>query len=798
MNGFAIRHCAVVALAISLSCKRAPTREVRDPPSAETSRATPVVAPSGSVLDLVHDIDRCAIGHLGVLLDFGEPALRADLGPDVDSPSRRGRKSQDVPPADSVRPERISTHANRSTSKTTAPPDAWVEHDGASWLQTRSRVITSSFYWPAVASESQDAGVYVEGRLRGVAARGAVVAIDGKTIGAFSLKKAADRTPILRSAAPLTLATGGHELTIRFVGASRASEPLAELDWVHVGTGQPIESYSAPTLADALHEVTLGGLSLRALSLRAPGFVRCSSFIPANATLEASLSIEGVGDADVEARLVRDRRPDIVLGAAHVGGGNEWLPWSVPIAGLEGSGALSAIELSARRASKGARVVFGAPRVVVSGASTAMPPPTARSAVLVVLGTTSTRSLAPWGGMHSVPELSRIAATGVTFTANRASSSLVSAVVGSMLTGLSPPLEALVDPGARLPKGPTTVEDACRQAGIATAMFTANPTTGSAFGFNRGWDTFVEHSPVDDVPATRVFDEAATWIDTHKNSRFLVVLHARGGHPPWDVTLEDLKNMAPEGYFGAIEAGRAAEALRKARKHSARLKDDDRTRAWALYDHAVDVHDEGLGRLLSSVQGTGADDSTILIITSDVATSEALPIPFLDTDGLDEPVLATPLVIRWPRGELAGRRTDVASSSDDIARTVLRALGLSSPPGFGGTDLATVVRSVADQRSVIAVRGDRESLRWGPFVLLSARGRETRMCDLSLDPTCTTDVRATAPLALEALRRTLLEIRDRVGESPAEKDPVVLDSRTSAALVRWGWSRSASDGDEGP
>jgi arylsulfatase A-like enzyme len=787
----------VGALTLQLSCKRSPASDHRDVPKPEDRRAQSARAVPDSILDIVHDIDRCAIGHLGVLVDFGEPALRADLGADMGRPARRGPNNAATSLSDSMGGAKGSARTVKGSHDATPARDGWVEHDGATWLQVRSRTISASFYWPAVAGEPPDASVYVEGRLRGIAARSAVVAIDGKTVGAFPLRKSADRTAIVRPSAPLVLTTGGHDLTVRFSGGSRAIEPLAEVDWVHVGTGQPTESYSAPTIADALQEVSVGGSSLRALSLRAPGFVRCSSFIPANATLEASLSIAGAGDADVEARLVRDRRSDIVLGVAHVGGGTEWLPWSVPIAGLEGSGALAAIELSVRRASKGARVVFGAPRLVVPGATMVALPPVARSAVLVVLGSTAARALAPWGGAHPVSELSRIAAAGVVFTGNRASSSLVSAVMGSMVTGLSPSLEALVDPTARLPKGPTTVEDACRQAGIATAMFTANPTSGSAYGFDRGWDTFVEHSPVEDVPATRVFDEAAEWIDAHKTTRFFVVVHARGGHPPWDATPDDLKNMPPQGYFGAIEPGRAAEALRKARKHSSRLKDDDRTRAWALYDRAVDVHDDALGRLMSALQGAGLDDSTLEVVTSDVATSEALPVPFLDTDSLDEPLLATPLVVRWPRAAaLAGRRTDIATSSEDVARTIVGALGLTPPSGFGGADLTTVVQSPSDQRPVLATRGDRESFRWGPFVVLEAHRREVRMCDLSLDPTCTADVRATAPLALGALRRSLLEVRDRAEAAAVEREPVVLDGRTSAALVRWGLSRSASETDD--
>jgi len=790
------RLWVAIAITLELSCKRSATSDAHDTPKTQDARPAVAAPAPKTVLDIVRDIDRCAIGHSGVLLDFGEPSLRPALSTDGLQRARPSRDPFTKRLVEATSAEGSSGRGSRSPIAGAPSPDDWVEHDGATWFQVRSRTVSTSFYWPAVASASSDVGgVYVEARLRGIAARSAVVAVDGKSAGSFSLRKAADRIVIARAAVPLSLTTGGHELTLRFLGTSRTNEPLAEIDWVHVGTGQPVDGYSAPTISDTVHEVSLGGASIRSLSLRAPGFVRCSTFIPANATLEVSLGTSGAGDAEVEARLVRDRRADIVLGAAHVDGGGQWLPWSVPIAGLESSGALAAIELSVRRASNGTRAVFGAPRIVVPGDGDSRTSSPARSAVIVVMGSTAARSLAPWGGPHAVPELSRVAATGTTFMAHRASSSLVSAVVGSMLTGLSPSSEALLDPFARLPSGPTTVEDACREAGIATAMFTANPTTSGVYGFSRGWDDFVEHSPLESVPATRVFDDAAAWIETHKGNRFLVVVHARGGHPPWDVTPDELKAMPPLGYFGAIEPGRAAEALRKARKHSERLKDDDRTRAWALYDRAVDDHDEALGRLLATLQSV--DDSTAVVITGDVATSEALPVPFLDTDGLEEAVLAAPLVVRWPRSPgLSGRRVEIATSSVDVSRTILGALGLASPPGFGGADLRAVVGYGGMQRSVLAAREERESIRWGPFVALGVHHREARMCDLSLNPACTVDVRATAPLALEALRRALMDAHAKARTMPVEREPAPLDAKTSAALVRWGWSRSANDVDE--
>jgi arylsulfatase A-like enzyme len=736
------------------------------PPGSDTPQHALAPTEHPVVLDVTHNLDECAFGHHGVLLDFGDPSMRADLHPGLLAREK----------------------------------DESIEHEGATWLSVRPRSLSASFYWPAVANDTPDASAYVQARARGVTARGVSVAIDGKTIGTWALTKGETRIVVARSSTPVTLAPGGHELTLRFVGGSRAGdEALAELDWAHVGVGDPGEPYAAPTTADVAVDATLGGRSMRALSLRAPGFVRCSGWIPANSTIEASLGTAGGGDADVEARLLRDRRAPVVLATAHaMGAGTVWAPWSVPVTGLEGDGALASIELVAKRAAKGTRVLLGAPRVVAAGLATAPAHVAMHGVVLVVLGSTSSRALAPWGGTRAVPELARLASAGTTFLANRAVSSLANAVVASMLTGLPPTAHRLDDAEARLPEGPTTVQEACRQGGIATAMFTANPTTGAAFGFARGWDTFVEHDPVEDAPSTRAFDDAAAWVDAHKGVRFLVVVHARGGHPPWEATPEELKTMPPEGYLGIVEPRRAAEALTKARKHPARFKEDDRVRAWALYDRAIDAHDAALGRLLGALRVAGREDDTAVIVTGDVAASEAPPVPFADSETLEEPQLATPLAIRWPAtAALVGRRVDAPSSPMDLAGTMLHALGLTPPAAFQGVDLESLASGTLTpaQRPLLATRAGRFSVRWGPFVLVGTRQRETRMCDLSLDPACVADVRATSPLALEPMRRWAIETLVDVAPPAYARTPAVLDERATAALVRWGRPAGERDGD---
>jgi arylsulfatase A-like enzyme len=713
-------------------------------------------APARAVLlDVVRDLDGCALGHRGVLLDFGDPSMRGDLHP--------------------------GTFARGD--------DEDVEHEGATWLRARSRGVAASFYWPGLPGDSADSNAYVEARLRGVSARSVSIAIDGKPVGSWPLGKGEPHIAMAKAGFPLTI--GGHEVELRFSGGSRSQgEALAEVDWVHVGAGEPGEPYAAPTRADVLRDATAGGRSLRALALKAPGFVRCSGWVPANATLEAFLSTAGGGDAEVEARLVRDRKPPVVLGTARVApGGMSWASWSVPVTGLDGDGALGAIELVATRSGKGTRLLLGEPRLV---AAEPVNPPAiaqAKAVVLVVLGSTSPKALAPWGGPHPVPELTRVASSGTTFEAHRASSPLANSVLASILTGLPPRVHGLDDPDARLPAGVTTIEEACRQGGISTAMFTANPTTGAAFGFDRGWDAFVSLDPLEAAPGTQVFDDAAAWIDAHKGERFFLVLHARGGHPPWDVTPEELKQLPPDSYIGIVEPRRAAETLVKAKKHAGRFKEDDRVRAWALYDHALDANDAALGRLLAAIRAAGMDDDTAVIVTGDVGPSEAGPVPFIDADTLEESLLETPLVVYWPHaGAMVRGRVPACSSSVDLARTVVAMLGLPPPAGFQGVDLALQAAGAAvpAERPLAATRGDRFALRWGSFTFLGARDRETRLCDLSLDQACVADLRSTSPIALESLRRWTAENLRRTSPSPFPREPAVLDGHAKAALLRWG------------
>ena len=230
----------------------------------------------------------------------------------------------------------------------------------------------------------------------------------------------------------------------------------------------------------------------------------------------------------------------------------------------------------------------------------------------------------------------------------------------------------------------------------------------------------------------------------------------------------------------------AGELLSRSKKPPTRLADADRSRAMALYARALTNQDSELGTLLNSLRASKRDEDTMVIVTGDVAMNEVSPTPFSEGDVSDEATLTLPLVVRNP-GSPSGVRIKSPTESADIATTILTAFGLTLPRDFIGFDLANVALEPSryEGRVLVSEGEGKFSVRRGALVLVGAGDRDLRLCDLSLEPACVTDVRATYPLAYEGLRSNAFELLyNRQGVRARE--PAPIDSATASALHLWG------------
>ncbi|CAN5175150.1 hypothetical protein BH09MYX1_BH09MYX1_65380 [soil metagenome] len=748
------RRALTLALPAVVSCGKCGSGSAKldgAAPSATTTSVPPARSEEVLLDPLAHQ-ETCSIGHEGILLDLGAPEMRPQLG-----------------------------YGDTGVEA--------VEREGATWERISTRSITFRFVAPPEGAQTvpgNDGGakdLRIDARLHGLAAKSASVYLNGKAVGPLPFSKS--ETAIRSLKGDALLLPGVNELTLRFNGlAKQSTDAAVEIDWIRVGYGAD-SAYAAPTLAQAIATSSIGAVPRRALSLRAPGFLRCSGYFPGGATLRAALGVSGTGDADLELRVRDDRGVARSLGTFHLHGGPEatWKEVELPLGDTE---FLGAIELAAIGTAPGTRVLFGEPKVV---RPTAPKParPTARGVVLVVFGQMPSRLLSIYGGPNALPELDALAKNAIVFESHRATSSWAGASFASMLTGLSPHLHGATDEGARLATSVTTIADAAKDAGVSTAYFTANPTTSSAFGMDRGFQTSASSLPGAPGGGAAVFDSAAKWIAEHKSDRFLVVVHARGGHAPWDIPIDDLKGLAPDGYTGAIEPIHAAEMLAKARHVPPllRFNDADRTRAWALYGKAIQGQDAAFGRLLAGLRDVGREADTTVIVSGDAGMDDGAHIPFGDLEPLNDGALTIPLLVR-PAGGQGSVRSQALTSSVDVARTMLLELGLAPPLSFGGLDLRDLA-SGQTGRIVEATFGSRRWLRWQSFVFRGADGKE-ELCDLKSDATCAVDMSETFPLVVEAFRREVL-LRARKEAKRTNRDvreAPNVDPELANALGAWG------------
>jgi hypothetical protein len=728
-------------------CSEDSPPEILPPPASPTD---PV--PDRTISPLVDLVALCDVEHRGLLLDFGTPAVDGRI-------------------------EEVSTEAGRLAS---------VERGGATWSVVDGRSTRASFVI------AEPGPLQLAARIHSHTAKGLSFVVDGQVLGSVRLKPGEAKT-IELPPTTLPLDAGEHSLELSF-SPRTARTPVAEIDWVRVGFPDELrQTYGPPTLDDVVDaRAVLDKVPHRAYSIRAPGLVRCPVRVPPQGRLRVAVGVRGTGRGEIEVAVRSDGKPAIVLARRALEGadGARWEDLDLPLDGFAEQ--LVQLELRAPTSTEGARLLFGDPEVVVPTIAP-KPGPTARVVVIVVLAGVDRQTLPGYDlrPIGQLDHLSALASSGTTFLAHRGPTTVVSGTMATLLTGLPPAVHSLTDEGGRLPESVPTLTQSAQEASVQTAFFTAVPHTFAPFGFARGAAQFEAISPVSG-DARDPLSAAAAWITTalarQPSTRLFVVVHARGGHPPWTVATKQLESLPPENYSGEISPRRAGQQLATLRRRgrSLDLSQNDLIRIGALHQLALVEQDRALGVLLEALASAGVEDETLLVVTGDVSSGVA--DLFDDAPPLDDGALALPLWVRFPRGAYAGVKVSRATEVVDVAQTVVNALEIAPLRGLAARDLGGVASGLvlSADRPLVATAGDAWSVRWGDLVLRHRIGARAKLCDLVVDESCAFDRREQSPFAASALLRRLARHRFTPATPAAERESAVVDDDTLAALRVWG------------
>lgn len=302
----------------------------------------------------------------------------------------------------------------------------------------------------------------------------------------------------------------------------------------------------------------------------------------------------------------------------------------------------------------------------------------------------------------AMPELARIAESGVRFTQAVSPAPWTLPAVVSTISGWNPHRHRFgvsVSPWEVLPGDPAALylPAAMRDAGYLTGAFVNNPYLRPFYGFDAGFYTMRPyHGRGQDGVAL-----ALTWMQDHNDAPSFTMLHLMDPHWPYD---------APPMFGAPREPCPECDSLFDLSYTATTPK----IREEVVRRYAAEVHytDALIGRLYDMLEESGALDRTWVIITADHGEEFWEHGHFLHGHALYDELLRVPLLIVPPRGSspaLAapprrGVRVDEQVRLEDVAATMLEIAGLGAELAPDGKSLLTQITTPAPlvERPVVA------------------------------------------------------------------------------------------------
>lgn len=428
--------------------------------------------------------------------------------------------------------------------------------------------------------------------------------------------------------------------------------------------------------------------------------------------------------------------------------------------------------------------------------------PPARPNVLVyVVDTLRADGLEPYDSRVLTPAAARLAREGVLYERAYAHSSWTRPSITSILTGQRPDEHAVETRTSIASPSLRFLSEAFSESGYATAAIITNPNVGAFFGFDQGYDDFIElfagHQKAGVVQpgkararSDEVTERAIEWIDGAPRPFFLFVL-ASDPHSPYE---------PPASFDCPASRGPAPRGPRYLGWGNV---EEQRSR----YQCEIAFNDASFGRLLDHIREAGLYDETVVVLSSDHGEEFGDHGHRWHGKTLFEEQVRVPLIIRRPREPQPGRRVETPVQLVDLHPTLLEAAGIprtsalpgrTLPPDPGAEAPPIYARLELDGYSTEMLFAH----PWKWIVSHAQPRREKRelggLFNLEADPFEATDERNDRPEVAARLRSLLESQRATEPETSAAAtaEPEALPANVREALEVLGYLDAGAD--DGP
>jgi len=221
-----------------------------------------------------------------------------------------------------------------------------------------------------------------------------------------------------------------------------------------------------------------------------------------------------------------------------------------------------------------------------------------------------------------------------------------------------------------------TLAEVFQRNGYATAGFTGDAGVGAGFGYNKGFDVYVDsQTPFGGFEAS--IPPALEWLKNNKDKKFFMFLHSYSIHGQNDPAEGYTKKFLDFNYAGPLQGGKAEQAKLREEglaKGKLALTEEDYKFWRALYDEKIYNADKKFGEFLTQLDGLDLTKKTIIIVLSDHGTEIGEHQRFDHGFSLYDELIHVPLIIKLP--QKISKVVDNQVRAIDLMPTVLELVGL--------------------------------------------------------------------------------------------------------------------------
>lgn len=289
------------------------------------------------------------------------------------------------------------------------------------------------------------------------------------------------------------------------------------------------------------------------------------------------------------------------------------------------------------------------------------------------------------------PKIDELSKDSLMFKQATAHSTWTRASAGTILTGLYPPASGIVKMYDHFPQDLSSIPKLLQKAGVTTVGISAMGNVSSTFGFDQGFDIFLnlfkEEDIVEDAnqpSKDRLFHKAGVtdksvtptvkdiWnqlepiLEKHAGDDLFVFLWGIDTHDPYD----------PLEEFRKYSAGQSHDE--SATYHD--LTKDAGDVDWIVdrYDDLIRQVDYYVGEIKQKLKDLGVYDESMLVFTGDHGEAFGEKGIYGHSDVPYRELVHVPLIVKYPNNEHSGI-TNSPVGHVDLLPTLLNRFGVDSP-----------------------------------------------------------------------------------------------------------------------